>query len=156
MVTDPHDARQHPDDARPDLSDDNVWLYSRYTSALNASRFYRVMAVITGILLLILTVEMIYKYIIVGLILNGDVSQALMIGNFNLAAAIAISHGWCYVVYLISCLWLNQTMRWMLSRLLVMALAGVVPVMSFILERRVHHRVQDELDAAVVVAPVEG
>nr|WP_282599086.1 DUF3817 domain-containing protein [Brevibacterium sp. R8603A2] len=111
-------------------------------------RFYRVMAFITGTLLLVLTVEMIYKYLIAA-----DPETALMFGGFNLAAAIAISHGWCYVVYLISCFWLNQQMRWTLGRLLVLALAGVVPVMSFIVERRVHRQAEQELDDAVVVAP---
>jgi hypothetical protein len=46
-------------------------------------------------------------------------------------------------------------MRWKIGRLLILALAGVVPVMSFILERRIHRQVEAELDAAVVVAPKE-
>lgn len=141
MVTDPQDAR-------PDFDEDAVWTVKRFTSARSALRFYRVMAFITGTLLLVLTVEMIYKYLIAA-----DPETALMFGGFNLAAAIAISHGWCYVVYLISCFWLNQQMRWNLGRLLVLALAGVVPVMSFIVERRVHRQAEQELDDAVVVAP---
>ena len=141
MVTDPQDAR-------PDFDEDAVWTVKRFTSARNALKFYRVMAIITGTMLMILTVEMIYKYLIAA-----DPKTALMFGDFNLAAAIAISHGWCYVVYLIGCFWLNQQMRWSLGRYLVLALAGVVPVMSFILERRIHRQVEAELAAAVVVAP---
>lgn len=144
-----------PQDARPDFDDDTVWTLKRFTSAKNAVRFYRVLALITGTMLLILTAEMIYKYLITPAI-GGDPQTALMLGSFNLAAAIAICHGWCYVVYLISCFWLNQQMRWGLKRLLVLALAGVVPVMSFILERRIHRQVERELDAAVVVAPRGG
>lgn len=135
-------------DSRPDFDDSSVWSVKRFTSARNAVKFYRVMAIITGVMLLILTVEMIYKYLIAA-----DPSTALMLGGFDLAAAIAICHGWCYVVYLIGCFWLNQQMRWSLGRYLVLALAGVVPVMSFILERRITHQVEAELEAAVVVAP---
>lgn len=135
-------------DARPDVDEANVWSVKRFTSARNAVKFYRVMAIITGTMLLILTVEMIYKYLIAA-----DSSTALVVGGFNLAAAIAICHGWCYVVYLIGCFWLNQQMRWSLGRYLVLAAAGVVPVMSFILERRIHRQVEAELEAAVVVAP---
>lgn len=140
-------------DARPQFSEDEVWTVKQYTSAQNALRFYRVLAFITGTMLLILTVEMIYKYLFVPFLLNGNPSEALMIGDFNLASAIAICHGWCYVVYLIACYWLNSAMRWKLGRFLVLALAGVVPVMSFILERRIRREVEAALDAAVVVAP---
>lgn len=135
-------------DSRPEIDEANVWSVKRFTSARNALKFYRVMAIITGTMLMILTVEMIYKYLIAA-----DPKTALMFGDFNLAAAIAISHGWCYVVYLIGCFWLNQQMRWSLGRYLVLALAGVVPVMSFILERRINRQVEAELAAAVVVAP---
>lgn len=135
-------------DSRPDFDESNVWSIKRFTSARNACKFYRVMAIITGTMLLILTVEMIYKYLIAA-----DSETALNFGGFNLAAAIAICHGWCYVVYLIGCFWLNQQMRWTLGRYIVLALAGVVPVMSFILERRIHRQVEAELEAAVVVAP---
>ena len=137
-------------DSRPDFDESDVWSVKRFTSARNALKFYRVMAFITGTMLLILTAEMIYKYLIAA-----DSETALTFGDFNLAAAIAICHGWCYVVYLIACFWLNSSMRWKLGRLLILALAGVVPVMSFILERRISRRVDAELDAAVVVAPKE-
>ena len=135
-------------DSRPDFDENDVWSVKRFTSARNALKFYRVMAFITGTMLLILTVEMIYKYLIAA-----DPASALNFNGFNLAAAIAICHGWCYVVYLIGCFWLNQQMRWTLGRYLILALAGVVPVMSFILERRIHRQVDAELEAAVVVAP---
>lgn len=134
-------------DSRPELDETKVWSVKRFTSARNALKFYRVMAIITGTMLMILTVEMIFKYLIAA-----DSQTALNFGGFNLAAAIAICHGWCYVVYLIGCFWLNQQMRWTLGRYLILALGGVIPVMSFILERRIHRQVNDELEAAVVVA----
>jgi hypothetical protein len=43
-----------------------------------------------------------------------------------------------YVVYLITVIDLWATMRWGLVRLVAMVLGGVVPVMSFVVERRVH------------------
>src|SRR5690606_22440874 len=79
-------------DSRPDFDENDVWSVKRFTSARNALKFYRVMAFITGTMLLILTVEMIYKYLIAA-----DPATALNFGGFNLAAAIAICHGWCYV-----------------------------------------------------------
>lgn len=149
-MQDPQDQRPEFDEASHDPA--TVFTVSRYTSARNAERFYRVMAFITGTMLLILTAEMIYKYIITPL-MGGSAAEALQFGNFNLAAAIAICHGWCYVVYLVACWWLNSAMKWSLGRMLLLALAGVIPVMSFILERKIHHEVERRLDEAVVIAP---
>ena len=56
-----------------------------------------------------------------------------MIGSW-----VAFVHGWIYVVYLPTVIDLWSKMRWVLGRLVTMAAAGVVPVMSFIMERRVH------------------
>ena len=56
-----------------------------------------------------------------------------MIGSW-----VAFAHGWIYVVYLVTVIDLWSKMRWGLGRLVTMAAAGVVPVMSFIMERRVH------------------
>jgi integral membrane protein len=39
-------------------------------------------------------------------------------------------------------------MRWRLGRLATMAAAGVVPVMSFILERKVHAQATARIEAA--------
>lgn len=133
---------------RPDLDGKELWTVKRYSSARHAAKFYQVMALLTGTFLVILTFEMIYKYLIAP-----DPATALIVGNFNLAAAIAICHGWCYVVYLISDFWLWQQMKWKIGDFLIIALAGVVPFMSFFLERRISRRVERELDEAVVVAP---
>lgn len=95
---------------------------------------YRVMAWITGTMLLVLCVEMLLKYVFhAGGVdpVTGD--PAPVLGTW-----IAIVHGWIYVVYLVTVVQLWSAMRWSLGRLVTMALAGVVPVMSFVLERRVH------------------
>lgn len=104
---------------------------------------YRVMAWITGSMLLLLCVEMVLKYVVA---LNGYDAQGdhlPVLGNW-----IAFAHGWIYVLYLVTVFDLWSTLRWRLGRLLTMAAAGVVPVMSFVLERRVHADAQARIDAA--------
>lgn len=137
-----------PQDIRPDFDDANVWTVNRFTSARAALRFYRPMAIITGCMLLVMCVEMIFKYIV----FRGD-PDALVFGSFDLGSAVPIAHGWVYVVYLIACVWLNMQMKWSLGRLILLALAGVVPIMSFVLESKLHKEAEQALEDAVVVAP---
>ena len=90
-------------------------------------RRYRVMALITGVMLLVLSVELILKYVVQ---VDEDVLRWI--------EWVPYAHGWIYVVYLATVVDLWSTMRWSLGRLVTMVLAGVVPVMSFVEERRVH------------------
>jgi integral membrane protein len=101
--------------------------------ARGSLRRYRVMAWVTGAMLLLLCVEMVLKYVLQlpGFTVEGDPRS-------EAARIIAMVHGWVYVVYLVTVFDLWSTLRWKLGRLVTMALAGVVPVMSFVLERRVH------------------
>ena len=92
-----------------------------------ALRRYRVMAWVTGVMLLILVAEMIVKYAVQP---GDDVLRWI--------EWIPFAHGWIYVVYLVTVLDLWSVMRWRLGRLAAMVLGGVVPVMSFVVERRVH------------------
>ena len=85
---------------------------------------YRVLAWVTGAFLLLLTVEIVVKY-------------GLLSGEPFLGTWIAIVHGWIYVVYLVTVLDLWSKLRWGLGRLVVLVLAGVVPGLSFVAERRV-------------------
>jgi len=102
---------------------------------------YRVMAWVTGTLLLVLCVEMLLKYAF-------DAPDGVM----RWLEWIPFAHGWVYVVYLVTVFDLWATMRWRLGRLVTMALAGVVPVMSFVLERRVHAQAQARV-AALAAEP---
>lgn len=105
-----------------------------------AMQRYRVMAWITGVMLLVLTAEMALKYLFQA---NGvdDVGDPRpVIGTW-----VAFAHGWIYVVYLVTVIDLWSKLRWGWGRLVTMVLAGVVPVMSFVVEHRVHH---DALAAA--------
>ena len=102
---------------------------------------YRVMALITGVMLLILCVEMIVKYG-VGQFVDVD-------GVMQYVGWIPFAHGWVYVVYLVTVLDLWSKMRWSWGRLTSMVFAGVVPVMSFVLEKKVHREAEAKLDALV-------
>ena len=97
------------------------------SKAAAALRRYRVMAWVTGVFLLVLVVEMTVKYAVQP---GDDVMRWI--------AWIPFAHGWIYVVYLVTVIDLWATMRWGLGRLAAMVLGGVVPVMSFVVERLVH------------------
>lgn len=98
-----------------------------------ALRRYRVMAWVTGVMLLVLTAEMVLKYGFQAAGVADDGSPRPVIGTW-----VAFAHGWVYVVYLVTVIDLWSTLRWRAGRLVTMVLAGVVPVMSFVMERRVH------------------
>lgn len=99
----------------------------RARRAAGALTRYRVMAYVTGSMLLVLCLEIVLKHVVHG-----------PAGLVSALAWVPFAHGWIYVVYLVSVMDLWSVLRWRFGRLVTMALAGVVPVMSFILERRVH------------------
>lgn len=90
---------------------------------------YRIMAIVTGCMLLLLSLEIVLKY---GF--NG--------GQPVLGSWIAIAHGWIYVIYLMTVVDLWSTLRWGIVRLLQLILAGIVPGLSFYAERRVTREVR--------------
>ncbi|QIK82801.1 DUF3817 domain-containing protein [Sanguibacter sp. HDW7] len=98
---------------------------------------YRVLALVTGVFLLVLCVEMLVKYVF-------KAPDDLM----SWIAWIPFAHGWIYVVYLITVVDLWAKMRWGTGRLATMVLAGVVPVMSFVVEKKVHAEATALLDGA--------
>lgn len=104
---------------------------------------YRVMAWITGVMLLILTAEMVLKYLVQANGVDDAGDPRPVIGSW-----VAFAHGWIYVVYLVTVIDLWSKLRWGWGRLITMVLAGVVPVMSFVMERRVH------ADALAAAGPV--
>lgn len=100
---------------------------------------YRVMAYVTGVLLVLLCLGMIGKYVL-------DVD-----GATDFTRVIAIAHGWLYVVYLIVAFDLGSKAKWPVARQLWVLLAGTVPTAAFFVERRI----SAELRAKVVEdAPV--
>lgn len=109
-------------------------------AATGALKRYRVMAIITGVMLLALCVEMLLKYVF-----HADAVVEYI-------AWIPYVHGWIYVVYLVTVIDLWSKMRWGFGRLSTMVFAGVVPVMSFVLERRVHADAQAKIDRAAAAS----
>lgn len=88
------------------------------------------MAYVTGSFLLLLCVEMTLKY--------GFNNGEAVLGEW-----IAFVHGWIYILYLMTVIDLWSTLRWPLGRLAQLVLAGVVPVVSFVAERKVTHEVTE-------------
>jgi len=117
-----------------------------------ALRFYQVAAIITGVLLLLLCAEMLMKYAFgLELELGGpDGFLAFVpidtVTAVNLSTGILTVHGWFYVVYLFSDFRLWSLMRWPFTRFIVIALGGVIPFLSFILEARIGREVRAYLE----------
>lgn len=86
---------------------------------------YRIMAYVTGVLLILLTLAVIGKY---GLDIDGAADATRVIG---------IAHGWLYVIYLVFAFDLGSKARWPFGKLLWVLLAGTVPTAAFFVERRV-------------------
>jgi len=87
----------------------------------NALIRYRVMAYVVGTLLVVLTC--------VGLPLKYGY------GDDRVVLWTAIPHGWLYMALLITAFDLGRRARWSWRRLILIALAGTVPFLSFVAER---------------------
>jgi integral membrane protein len=91
---------------------------------------YRVMAIVTGIGLVILT--------FVGIPLQ------IWADNDKVVAIVGTAHGYLYLVYLAATADLGLRLRWPLWRMVLIAIAGTVPFCSFIAERKVTRRIRAE------------
>nr|WP_120491184.1 DUF3817 domain-containing protein [Corynebacterium lactis] len=99
-----------------------------------ALTFFSVTAYFTGVMLLILCGEMIYKY---GILADSEAAP----GWFFYTAQL---HGGAYMLFLIAIVNLGTKARWEPGKWIVTALGGVVPFLSFIVERKR----RDEVEAA--------
>ena len=126
----------------------------------SALRLYRVTSVVTGVFLLLLVLMMVTRYGFgVDIELNGPygflaLTPKEMIEGVNLSTIILILHGWFYVVYLYSDFRLWSLMRWTFPKFILIALGGVIPFLSFIVERRVHAQTVAELDTLQSAQPL--
>lgn len=66
--------------------------------------------------------------------------------GFNLTSIVLIVHGWLYVFYLYTDFRLWSLLRWSLGRFFLIALGGVVPLLSFFAERHFRKIAIQELD----------
>lgn len=94
-----------------------------------ALTFFRVMAFIVGVGLLLLVTEIILKY--------GFDNPVL--------AWWQAPHGFLYMVYLAACANLGFAVRWPLSKMVLIMLAGCVPLLSFVVEHRTSAEVKAQL-----------
>ncbi len=104
---------------------------------------YKVSSIITGTFLLLLVLMMVLRYGLgVDIELGGPfgflaLTPKDLITGVNLSTAILIAHGWLYVLYLGTDFVLWRQIRWSFGKFLFIALGGVIPLLSFFLERRV-------------------
>lgn len=82
---------------------------------------YRVMAFVTGVILVAGCIALILKY-------------GTSIDVEPWTGYLWIAHGWLFLVYVIMTLLLAVRLRWPLARAAVVMLAGTIPTMSFVAE----------------------
>ena len=115
---------------------------------------YKVSSIITGTFLLLLVVMMVTRYgfgvdIELNPVYGLQLTPKELITGVNLSTAILIAHGWLYVLYLGTDFVLWRLIRWSFGKFLFIALGGVIPLLSFFLERRVPR------EALAAIAPSE-
>ncbi|WP_329434012.1 DUF3817 domain-containing protein [Streptomyces sp. NBC_01280] len=102
---------------------------------------YRVMAFVTGVLLVLLCLGMIAKYVL-GIDGAADVTRV-----------VAIAHGWLYVIYLVFAFDLGSKAKWPVGKQLWVLIAGTIPTAAFFVERKVSRELDSKVaDDAPVVA----
>ncbi|MFI1724819.1 DUF3817 domain-containing protein [Streptomyces sp. NPDC020489] len=90
---------------------------------------YRVMAYVTAVLLVLLTIGVIGKRLLG------------MDGFDGFVSVVGIAHGWLYVIYLIFAFDLGTKAKMPLGRLAWVLLAGTIPTAAFFVERKVTREV---------------
>lgn len=95
---------------------------------------YRVMAYLVGVLLVVL--------VLVGMPLK------YFADNGAVVTWTGVPHGWLYMVLIITAYDLGRRVHWPWGRLILIALAGTVPFLSFVAEHYARKDVQARLTAA--------
>lgn len=103
---------------------------------------YKVSSIITGSFLLLLVLMMVLRYgfgvdIELNPVYGLQLTPKELITGVNVSTGILIAHGWLYVLYLGTDFVLWRQIRWSFGRFLFIALGGIIPLLSFFLERRV-------------------
>ncbi|MDQ2880893.1 MAG: DUF3817 domain-containing protein [Actinomycetota bacterium] len=87
---------------------------------------YRIAAYATGVMLLVLTASVVLHY---------------GFGDQRLAWSGPV-HGFLYMGYLVATVLMGTAVRWRPGRMVLVALAGTIPLMSFVAERSVTREVR--------------
>lgn len=103
-----------------------------YSRARKALPFFKVMALVVGVGLLVLVLEMILKY--------GFDNNALWWWP--------MPHGFLYMLYLAATANLGFAARWPIGKMIGIMLAGCVPFLSFVVERKVSREVEQQIGSA--------
>jgi len=109
----------------------------RLEAASGALTRYRVMAFVTGVVLLLGCLALVLK--------------ALDVPHMEPATGIVwVAHGYLYLVYVIVTAMLGVKLRWPLLRFALVMLAGTIPTMSFVAEHFVTRaaRAAGDIEAA--------
>lgn len=94
---------------------------------------YRVMAYVVGVLLVVL--------VLIGMPLK------YWGGNDTVVTWTGVPHGWLYMVLIVTAYDLGRRVHWPWGRLILIALAGTVPFLSFVAEHYARKDVQARLAA---------
>lgn len=120
---------------------------------------YKVSSIITGSFLLLLVLMMVLRYGFgVDIELLGPygflaLTPKDLIVGINLSGVILIVHGWLYVLYLACDFLLWRYVRFSFLRFVVIALGGIIPLLSFFLERQVPREVEAAIAATTSPTP---
>ena len=98
---------------------------------------YRIAAYATGVMLLVLTTSVVLHH---------------GFGDERLTWSGPV-HGFLYMGYLVATALLGASMGWRIKRMVLVALAGMVPMMSFVAERSVTREVRRRLATPLSTPP---
>ncbi|ACZ84524.1 uncharacterized protein Rv1342c [Streptosporangium roseum] len=99
----------------------------------SALKPFRILAYIVGVMLLVLVTCIVLRY---GFGIEGP------------SKIVSPIHGFLYMLYLVAAMNLGMKARWSWQYIVGVMLAGTVPLLSFVFERKVTRRVEAELAAA--------
>jgi len=116
----------------------------------SALSFYRVCSLVTGSFLLLVVLEMVLKYGfgqtiwsggnvgLIGLVPNPVDETGLPTDGVDLSKLLLQIHGLLYVIYLFADFRVWRLANLKFKDFLIIAMGGVIPVTSFVIERRYH------------------
>ena len=125
-MTNPNQARNQVQPDTAPATDGRAIHPNRQRRVKTALTAFSITAYITGVMLLVLVAEMVYKYLIMP---EGQEAPAWFF-------FIAQVHGFAYMAFLIAIVNLGTKARWSPGKWIITALGGVVPLLSFFVERK--------------------